>query len=198
MGWSKLVCKLSAVFVVFWLHVLVNIINRVIIEIFYSDSDPDKSILNCSFLVMVIVFALLTLKPCNYARYARFLVGAEIFMQVLHLLWLAQLQCLLIGDILPFLEKYWIGQLALYKIALLVATLYILWLHFLANIEFKICWTPPPDDSWDCASASEWSSQSSQQPPKSPKPSSQCPSCGPSSCPPPPPCCWSPRACGDC
>uniref|UniRef100_A0A8D9AY05 Uncharacterized protein n=1 Tax=Cacopsylla melanoneura TaxID=428564 RepID=A0A8D9AY05_9HEMI len=178
------VCKMFAPFVVFLLHVLVNIINRVIIELCPSISDEDKTIFNCSFLVMAIVYALVTLKPCNFVQYARYLVGGEIFMQCLHLLSLAQVQCLLLGDILPFLENSWIGCLTLYKVVLFVGTLYILWVHFLAHMEFTICWSPPPDDCMGpCSPSSDCNSSCS---PNSPKPGSQCPCYGPTSCPPQP------------
>ncbi|KAL1456411.1 hypothetical protein WDU94_001142 [Cyamophila willieti] len=138
MGLARIVSLLIALFVVFCLHVGVNIVNRVLMELFCS---PDNdSLLNCSFLVFIVLFFLLSIRPCNFGRYSYCLVCAEILLQLLYFAWCLNFQFLLVCDVLPYLDKYWFGKLPIYKFLLLLLIIYIIWFHVFAVVELKVNW----------------------------------------------------------
>lgn len=180
----------GATLFVFSLHIGVNIINRVSMELFFCQSDSNKNALNCSFLVLVVLFILLSSKPCHFARYCRVLLYAELLLQLLYLCWFLKLHDLLMCDLIPALDKFWIGDLTVYKFLLLVTTLYMLWFYMFTLIEFKINWNPTQDD--DCGKPSPYVSSTASPRYPEPEPSKSCYSEPPS----PSPC--STKSSGDC
>ncbi|KAL1460035.1 hypothetical protein WDU94_011975 [Cyamophila willieti] len=119
-------------------------------EIFCSSEND--TILNCSFLVFAVLCYLLNIKPCHFARYSRALVTGELTLQgiyiVIYLVWCLKFHSLLICDLLPFTSKYWFGDILIYKLFITMASIYVVWFYFLANLEFKINWGG--DDDCGC------------------------------------------------
>ncbi|KAI5710660.1 hypothetical protein M8J75_010493 [Diaphorina citri] len=137
MGLGRFIQLALAILVVLCLHIGVNIINRVILEVCYYQQDADKMALNCSFLVFLVLYCCI-------------LVCAELLLQLLYLCWFLKLHYLLMCDLIPSLDNSWLGGLAVYKFLLLLLILYVLWFHVLGAVECKIKW-----DSDDCGDPSE-------------------------------------------
>lgn len=205
MGFMKLVYIAFAVVVALCLHVGVNFLNRVICELFLCE-DCDRNVLNCSFLVLVVLFTVLTLQPCHFASFCRVLALGELILQLLYLFWFCNLHFLLICDIIPYLEKTWLGGFALWKILLLLLILWIIWIFFLPSFECQVKWRDCDEDATTVVSSnSSWCNQvygssrskskgGSCAPPDDddddcPSPDNDCPPCPPPS---------SPRNSGDC
>ncbi|KAI5751791.1 hypothetical protein M8J77_010893 [Diaphorina citri] len=150
MGLGRFIQLALAILVVLCLHIGVNIINRVILEVCYYQQDADKMALNCSFLVFLVLFLMLQARPKHFGRYCCILVCAELLLQLLYLCWFLKLHYLLMCDLIPSLDNSWLGGLAVYKFLLLLLILYVLWFHVLGAVECKIKW-----DSDDCGDPSE-------------------------------------------
>lgn len=144
---------LSAVVFVIMLHGLINILNR-FLNAFLFEEDCEQygtKLFSCAMLEFLILHWLLTNKPKPFAyKYGLLLIQAELFLQLMHLMYKCQLFNMTIGDVLPFLDKTAVGSLNLFKIVAVLVMVYMLARFVMTNWDAKSGGDSSDSGSVDC------------------------------------------------
>ncbi|KAL1450423.1 hypothetical protein WDU94_002789 [Cyamophila willieti] len=113
----------GAVFLVLLFHVLVNELNSYL----SWDEDcetPGTDVLSCSLLVFLILLWLISSKPKLVKKFGLPLIQAELFLQLLHVLFLCGFFSLRLCDLVPQMAGSWLPCINVFKMVFTLVVLY--------------------------------------------------------------------------